>query len=209
MKYAVLDLETTGLDYTKEQVTEVGIVIANEDFHVVSEFQTFVKIKGNIPEKITELTGITQKDVDGGMATHQVARIIRTICDQEDVILVCQQAPFDLAFLSKQFGLHPGRFVCTRTLSSIAEPFESASLTPVCERWGISLEGAHRAINDCKATLEVLKLRVGQGVYVENAVTASLGRPLTYTPRGNQYVYDLDDLRSTAPDKSDLVNVIE
>lgn len=192
-----------------EEVTEVGVVIADENFHVVSEFQTFVKINGRVPEEITELTGITQQDVDGGMSKHQVSRIIKTMLDQRGMVVVCQHAPFDLAFLSGSFGIYPGKFVCTRTLSSIAEPFESASLTPVCERWGITLNGAHRAINDCKATLEVLKLRKSQGVYVTDSVTASEDRPLNFMPRSCTYVYDLDDLRATAPELSDLAESFE
>ena len=209
MKYVVLDFETTGLNHKTEEVTEVGIVIANENFQVVSEFQTFVKIKGRVPEEITELTGITQQDVDGGMAKHQVSRIIKTLLDQRGVVVVCQQAPFDLAFLAESFGIYPGKFVCTRTLSSIAEPFESASLTPVCSRWNIDLSGAHRALNDCGATLKVLELRKSQGVYVEDTVTASEERPLTFMPRSCKYVYNLDDLRATAPELSDLVSHIE
>lgn len=192
-KYAVLDFETTGLISKESEVTEVAVALVDDKYNVTGVFNTFININGDVPERITELTGITKEDCDRGLPLDEVKKVLRVILD--DRILVCQNAPFDISFLRQHFGYEPERFVCTRTLTAFAQPFESASLSPTCKRLGIKLNVAHRAMNDVNATLEVLKYWSSKGVYIENTITSSSDRELLDFPKSTIHIFNQDKRR--------------
>ena len=184
--YVVLDFETTGLDYRRDQVTEIGAVRLDKNFNEVGVFHTFVQLlPGN---KLSEYTDITQEMVNTGMyhidAMHNLIDFIGSS------IVVAQYAPFDLAFLSRR-NFQPFEFICTKSLTSIAEPDKSSSLGPTCERLGISLENAHRALDDARATAEVLKHRLTVDGLTgnENVLVVTEGRPLNFIPQYTKQIY--------------------
>lgn len=43
--YVVLDLETTGLDYKSEQITEIGAIKIDEGFNEIDRFHTMVALE--------------------------------------------------------------------------------------------------------------------------------------------------------------------
>lgn len=182
--YVVLDFETTGLDYISEQVTEIGAIKLNEDFEEVGVFHTFVRLQdGNV---ISPYTDITPEQLATGIPEHRAMAALESFIG--DSTVVAQWAPFDLAFL-KNHRVYPQRFICTKSLTAQAEPGESSSLGATCERLGISLENAHRALDDAKATAEVLKYRMAQdGLIVFNTVVVSEGRPLSYIPAKTELI---------------------
>lgn len=184
--YTVIDFETTGLDYRKEQITEIGAIRLDRNFNEVGSFHTFVKLKeGN---ELSKFTDITQEQVDTGAneleAVSQLIRFIGT------TTVVAQYAPFDLAFLAN-FKYHPSNFICTKSLTSQAEPDESSSLGPTCERLGIELVNAHRALDDARATAQVLKHRmtVDEGLEYGNTLVITPGRPLNFLPKNTKFIY--------------------
>ncbi len=60
-EYVVFDLETTGLSFEHDAITEIGAAIYNGKMD--RQFQTFVDPKRKLPQKIVELTGITDATV--------------------------------------------------------------------------------------------------------------------------------------------------
>jgi DNA polymerase III subunit epsilon len=184
--YVVLDFETTGLNYREEQITEIGAVRLDADFNEVGSFHTFVKLKPW--HQLSEYTDITQEMVDAGV--DEAVGINQLISFIDGATVVAQYAPFDLAFLSK-WGYEPHRFICTKSLTSQAEPFESSSLGPTCERLGISLENAHRALDDAKATAKVLEHRMtkDEGLAVMNTLVVTPGRPFNFIPKYTHEIY--------------------
>lgn len=170
--YLVLDFETTGLDYKKEQVTEVGAIKYDENFNEVATFHTYVKlyVEHGLSDFIKNLTGITEEKLEYGMTEDSAMDVIASMIDL-DTIVVAQYAPFDFAYLSKD-EIYPRKFICTKSLTQLADGTDvSSSLTPTCERLGIKLENAHRAMNDVEATAKVLQHRLGQDLdFVENFI---------------------------------------
>lgn len=190
MGYTVLDFETTGLNYLTEQVIEISAIKLTDEFKEVSTFSTFVKLREGkeLAPFITELTGITVNDLTGGLPEYKAFEVLKHFIGRD--MVVAQWAPFDLAYLH-EWGIMPRKYICTKSLTSKAEPDENSSLVATCERLGIKLDGAHRAINDTRATAEVLKHRLlEQGmVGCENTVVVTEGRPLNFIPKYTEEIH--------------------
>ena len=157
---AVLDVETTSLSQYGE-VTEVGVVLLNgETGEEVGSFNSLIKVEGEIPKKITELTGIDNSLTDSfGQDKEVVKNYLKNILD--DSIVVAHNAQFDFSFLKHYFDITPKFYYDTLTISRSLYPEEKKhNLGVICERAGISLVGAHRAIVDARATAELLNLQL-------------------------------------------------
>ncbi|MCG7407730.1 3'-5' exonuclease [Paenibacillus sp. ACRRX] len=178
-------LETTGLDHETDYITEIA-AIRTDGIREYGRFHTFVRLQQGveIPTEITELTGITSEDLTGAPIEYDALQALKAFT--YGTTIVAHYAPFDLSFVSYVFT--PFNFVCTRALSKLVEPPESASLKDVCARHGIELNGHHRAMNDAEATVKVFgKLReIAEinGISYRNVVIDSEERPLKFTPKG-------------------------
>jgi DNA polymerase III subunit epsilon len=190
--YVVLDLETTGLDYKTEQITEIGAIKIDSEFNEIDRFHTMVELDEGreLPEFITKLTGITANDLEGAPCELDALFSLSEFIG--DSVVVAQNAPFDLSFIGRG-GIYPKDFLCTRTLVRFLEPELSPSLKDVCKRRGISLDGHHRALNDVEATIEVLKKYRNESAPYDliNVVIDAPDRPLKLVPKGakRRFVY--------------------
>lgn len=189
----VIDVETTGLEHTTDHITEIAAiraeVSADGSIREVGRFQTFVALPDGveITEFITELTGISADGLRGAPERWWAAASLHCFCEGSTVI--AHNAPFDFAFIERnwRFNLQPG-FVCTRALSRLVDPDESAKLADVCARYNVDLNGHHRAMNDVEATLQVYSILREKAedarIAYRNVVIDSEERPLKYTPPG-------------------------
>lgn len=192
----VIDVETTGLDHTTDHITEIAAiraeVSADGKIREIGRFQTFVALPpdAEIPTEITELTGISAADLRG--APRATAANSALDLFAYGSVIVAHNLPFDTSFVAQNnmFGSDylRGGFVCTRALSRLVDPDESAKLADVCARYGVDINGHHRAMNDVEATLQVYailreKAEVN-GITYRNVVIDSEERPLKYTPPG-------------------------
>ncbi|MCK5838761.1 MAG: 3'-5' exonuclease, partial [Bacteroidales bacterium] len=73
--YAIIDVETTGLSPHSEKITEIAILIHNGK-EVIEEFVTLIDPEKKIPYRITQLTGISNKTVEGAPRFYEVAKKI-------------------------------------------------------------------------------------------------------------------------------------
>ena len=96
-EYCVLDLETTGISYKTEKITEVGI-IKYKNGEVIDEFECFVNPEKPIPPKVVEITHITDDMVkDAETIDKVIPKIIDFIGDS---VLVAHNADFDIGYLN-------------------------------------------------------------------------------------------------------------
>ena len=73
MKVIYFDTETTGLDCSSCQIIELAMITV-VDGEIVDEYDRFVKVDGMLPQKITRITGITDKMLeDEGFSERTVA----------------------------------------------------------------------------------------------------------------------------------------
>lgn len=193
----VIDVETTGLDHTTDHITEIAAIRAeiglDGSIREIGRFQTFIALPpdAEIPPEITELTGISADDLRG--APSYINALISLLQFVAGSVTVAHNAPFDIGFIAgnpkyKYVDITYGGFACTRALSRLVDPDESAKLADVCQRYGVELNGHHRAMNDVEATLQVyVALREKaeiNGITYRNVVIDSDERPLKYTPPG-------------------------
>ncbi|ENH9561946.1 3'-5' exonuclease [Listeria monocytogenes] len=180
MGYVVLDFETTGLNYKEDDIIECAVIKLDDDLNEVSRFSTFVHTEKVLSERITELTSITQSDVENGMPPYRLCTVLRELIANNGT-LVCHHVPFDSAFLSKM-SIPTNKYICTKTLMNMLEPNLSSSLVDVCKRHNIKHDNAHQAMSDVEATVNILRLFRENIKDVINTLIVKSDRPLTFLP---------------------------
>ncbi len=158
--YCVLDLETTGFSAVSERITEVGIMkIKNGE--VIDEFSCFVNPEKHIPQRVTEVTNITDDMVKDAETIEKVfPKILEFV---KDSVLVAHNAPFDIGFL-KQNAKNLGyefdyTYLDTLSLAKDLFPdYKKYKLGKIAENLGIKVEVAHRALDDVDTTVKVFNV---------------------------------------------------
>ena len=158
--YCVLDLETTGFSFRTEKITEVGIM-KFKNGEVIDEFSCFVNPEKPIPQRVIEVTNITDDMVKDAKTIEKVMpKIIEFVGDS---VLVAHNADFDIGFLkynAKLLGLSlENTYLDTLRLAKELFPeFKKYKLGLIAEKLGIKVEVAHRALDDVDTTVKVLKV---------------------------------------------------
>ncbi len=186
--YCVLDLETTGFSATTEKITEVGIMKVKNG-EVLDQFSCFVNPKKHIPQRVTEVTKITDDMVKDAETIDMVfPKILDFI---KDSVLVAHNAPFDMGFLkqnAKNLG-YDFDFTYLDTLSLAKDLFpdyKKYKLGKIAENLGIKVEVAHRALDDVDTTVKVFNVMIDM-----------------LKKRGAKTVNDIDGVSSTEEAKKE------
>lgn len=156
--FVVFDIETTGLSPESDQVTEIGAVkVVNGE--IVDTFSTFVNPQMPIPPKITQLTSITDEMVKDAPTMEEILDSFLEFC--KDSVVVAHNAAFDTGFMrhaARRFNRNFD-FAVLDTLQLARKMFpelKSHRLNVVAEHLKVSLENHHRAVDDSKATADIL-----------------------------------------------------
>lgn len=178
-KYAAVvffDTETTGLEADNCQIIELAAIrIEQTDrgtLRMGSSADVFIKLPDGqrIPEKIVELTGITDETLETeGISEADAAAIFTDMIrnDKGPVLLVAHNAQFDLLFVRAMLGRHTrgGEEVLEAAdyLDSLtvykdrrAYPHKLANAI-VAYKLENKVQNSHRAIDDVAALFEVCK----------------------------------------------------
>lgn len=111
MRYAVIDVETTGFSPTTDRVVEAACVLVH-DGAIVHTWSSLVQPARPIPEYASRVHGITDLDVANAPPFSRVQRQLYELC--EDAMVVAHNASFDLSFLPM---LAPLPSLCTLQLA--------------------------------------------------------------------------------------------
>jgi DNA polymerase-3 subunit epsilon len=189
--FVVVDLETTGGRMTAgegaaaDAITEIGAVKVRGGV-VLGEFATLVDPQRSIPPQIVQLTGITTAMVCDAPTINAVLPMFFEFA--RGAVLVAHNARFDIGFLRAAadrcgIGWRRPQVLCTvqlarRVLSREEAP--SVRLAALARLFAVANEPTHRALDDARATVDVLH------ALIERV--------------GNQGVHTYADLRSYLPD---------
>jgi len=156
----ILDLETTGLDTASDEVIEIGLVkfaycLDGRIAHVMGSFCSFNEPDKPIPAEVTELTGITDVMVAG----HKIDEASVSEFISDAVVVVAHNASFDRPIAERYWPQFKDiAWACSATeVEWRREGFEGSRLPYLLTKAGM-FHDAHRAVDDCRALLEVLAM---------------------------------------------------
>lgn len=158
--YCVLDLETTGFSFRTEKITEIGIMKVRNG-EVIDELSTFVNPEKPIPQRVVEVTNITDDMVKDAPKIEEILpKVIEFVGDS---VLVAHNADFDIGFLKYNctlLGLKLGNtYLDTLRLAKDLFPeYKKYKLGIIAENLGIKVDVAHRALDDVDTTVKVLNV---------------------------------------------------
>ena len=162
--FAVVDLETTGV-YNKDRVLEIGLVLMNDAGVTLAEFDTLVNPMRDIGNS-SEIHGLEARHLADAPKFEEVAHILLGFLSRADVI-VSHNFSFDWRMLSCEFkrldyGLPVNvNGLCTLQAFQTLDPGCPRHLSALCARYDIPLGRHHSALDDARATAELLKLCLG------------------------------------------------
>lgn len=156
--YVVIDIETTGIDCSCDEIIEIA-AIKYEKLQEVASFQSLVKPFNPIDEEVQNLTGITPDMVCTAPSISEVLPRFTEFIGES--VLIAHNAHFDINFLYdaifENFNLQfKNDFIDTLKLSKRCfRGMESYSLEALCNFLEIKNPNAHRALSDCQTTNEL------------------------------------------------------
>jgi DNA polymerase III epsilon subunit family exonuclease len=163
--FVIVDLETTGASPKKgAAITEIGAVKVKSGEYL-GNFESFVNPLTPIPEYITEMTGITDLMLAQAPVIDEIMpAFLKFAGSADETIIVAHNAPFDLSFLmsaAKELDLEWPKY---KTLDTVTiarqvlskEDVPNCKLSTLAQFFGTKTEPNHRALDDAKATTEIL-----------------------------------------------------
>lgn len=165
-RFAVVDLETSGLDTRRHRILQVGMVIVDASGEVVDEWSSLVKLRWPL-QRVgpTRIHGITRRTLRGAPSLDDALDELGRRLD--GAIFTAHNAAFDSDFLARavrrrpaddplRLGLRPR--LCTLRMSRRLDPERRLShrLADACARYDIVLERPHDALGDAAATAALL-----------------------------------------------------
>ena len=165
--FAVVDLETTGGSPAGAGITEVGAVKVRGG-EVLGEFHTLVDPGEPLPAFVTALTGLTPRMLADAPRLPQVLPGLLEFL--AGAVLVAHNAPYDVGFLQAACRLHDYQWPAPVVLDTAAlarrvlgrDEVPDRRLTTLAAYFGARTRPVHRALDDARATVDVLHGLIGR-----------------------------------------------
>ncbi len=161
-EYCVLDIETTGLSFRTEKITELG-AIKIKNGEIIDTFECFVNPEKPIPYDVIKVTHITDDMVRDAETIDKV--LPKFLEFAGDDILVAHNANFDIGFLRHFAELQGLRldntYIDTLAISRDMFPdYKKHKLGIIADNLGIRVDVAHRALDDVKTLVKVFEVMI-------------------------------------------------
>ena len=162
--YVVFDVETTGFNAGgADSIIEIGAVKMRGG-EIIEQFDELINPGRKLPEKIVELTHITDEMLEGKMNEEEAVRKFIDWIGGDDVPMVAHNAKFDISFIEMAYqkynlGTFKNPVIDTLELSRALDSGEARhGLSAITKRYGVVFEedAHHRANYDAEGTALVL-----------------------------------------------------
>ena len=159
----VFDFETTGLSPINDRIIEIGALLIEREgknFKIKKELNVLIKQNKPLPEKIVEITNITdellnKEGISESEAFHHFLSIYK-----KEALLVAYNLSFDYAFLVELFRrqFNDKELFLSNDLLDVMAIYKDRHPYPhrlesVVKTYKIKIPNTHRALDDTKATL--------------------------------------------------------
>ncbi|WP_456683998.1 3'-5' exonuclease [Bradyrhizobium sp. USDA 3262] len=158
----LLDVETTGLNTAQDEIIELAMVkfdyLPDDSIARITDvFSSFNEPQNPIPAEITELTGIADEMVVG----HRIEPEAVSAFVSDAVIIVAHNANFDRKFVERYWPVFERKpWACSATeIEWRKHGFDGSRLGYLLAGVGL-FHQAHRAIDDCRALVEILSFNM-------------------------------------------------
>ncbi|MGO1370813.1 MAG: PolC-type DNA polymerase III [Senegalia sp. (in: firmicutes)] len=157
-EYIVFDIETTGFSPINDGITEIGAVkIKNGE--IIDTFSELINPEKKIPEKVIQLTGITEAMVKDKPTVDKILPKFKEFIGED--VLVAHNASFDMGFINKKYKdinitLANPVLDTLQFSRELYSHLKSHKLNRIAKYLNVSLENHHRAVDDSRATAEIL-----------------------------------------------------
>jgi DNA polymerase III subunit epsilon len=158
----LLDVETTGLNTAQDEIIELAMVkfdyLPDDRIARITDvFSSFTEPSNPIPAEITELTGITDEMVSG----HRIDPDAVSAFASNAVVVIAHNANFDRKFVERYWPIFERKhWACSTTEVEWRKlGFDGSRLGYLLAGVGL-FHQAHRAVDDCRALIEVLSANV-------------------------------------------------
>lgn len=162
--FAVVDVETTGLNPASERIIEIGVILLDGALEVQKEWSSLVN--PGIPVTASKIHGLRDSDVQDAPSFGQIATELVELLSGR--LFVAHNASFDQQFLNREFArarlyhtIYGENLVDTLDQSRIYCPPGSHSLLGLSQRLGIADHQAHRSLSDAHLCADLLRYFVG------------------------------------------------
>ncbi len=175
--YVVLDCETGGYEKSEHPITQIALIsLDSETLKETGRFEFYIKPYNDL--KITQgaldVTGLKMVDINNGYSVKEAVKLISNFCRKSAIngrpenrpIMVGHNTQFDKGFIKYLYELDKKDInksfspttQCTMVMSkNFFGEVDSLKLEKCCEKMGVVLSGAHRAMNDTAATAELFR----------------------------------------------------
>lgn len=194
-QWALVDIETTGLHVTRDEITEIAVRIVTER-GVVRTWHRLIKPTRTISEAITRLTGITNEMVDNAPSFDEIASEL--LDELQGCVFVAHNARFDYGFIKNAFkrvGItYQASVLCSIKLLKQLYPHQNSyNLAFIAQSLNVSLAQHHRAEADVAALHDVIQtmaelhswstvLAVAKSIYQTSSIPSKLTTDITQLP---------------------------
>lgn len=165
-KILIFDVETTGSDCFNDNIIEFGAVLVeknNTSYKIVDKVDYLVKQDNKLPEKIVQLTNITDDMLKDGISENELFKNILNLID-DDTLLVAYNIQFDINFLQTLYRRHQNtNYIIKNDLLDMMSVYKDFHIYPhrllnAIETYNCKTPNTHRACDDAEATWELMVL---------------------------------------------------
>lgn len=170
-RLVIFDTETSSLSPDDGEILELGAVVltrpeGEERFTEQEDISVLIKNDNPIPWNITQINHIDDKMCEkDGISKKEFYELLTTMFGHKDTLIIAYNTPFDMKFIKAFMKKMNNEYVInndTLDLLEIAKDrthtFRGNKLCDMLVRYEITdEENSHRALDDVKATLKVMR----------------------------------------------------
>lgn len=176
VRFAVIDVETSGLSARRHRILQIAVVTARADGTIVDRWSSYVRPRWRWFARLgpRHIHGISRRHLRSAPPVDEVMAQLGPRLVGTGTVVAAHNLAFDWGFLRQTAlrcggQLSGGPRLCTLELSrslpaarideapaSVERPFVSHRLVDLCDRYGVTLTNAHDALADAEATAALL-----------------------------------------------------